>query len=99
VPEAVFRGEVDRMVRDVRETYEPLPGTDRALLPGAIEETLRFYPPYPASRRRVAAYTELGGQVVKAGSWVVGWLTSANRDPDLFPARIGSTFGAGQTSI
>lgn len=25
------------MVRDVRETYEPMPGTDRALLPGAIE--------------------------------------------------------------
>jgi cytochrome P450 len=40
---------------------------DRALLPGAIEETLRFYPPYPASRRRVAAYSELGGQVVRPG--------------------------------
>jgi LDH2 family malate/lactate/ureidoglycolate dehydrogenase len=38
VPEAVFRAEVDRMVRDVRETYEPMPNYDRALLPGAIEE-------------------------------------------------------------
>jgi LDH2 family malate/lactate/ureidoglycolate dehydrogenase len=38
VPEAIFRAEVDRYVRDVRETYEPMPGTDRALLPGAIEE-------------------------------------------------------------
>lgn len=38
VPDAIFRAEVDRMVRDVRETYEPMPGTDRALLPGAIEE-------------------------------------------------------------
>ncbi len=38
VPEAMFTGEVDRMVRDVRESYEPLPGYDRALLPGAIEE-------------------------------------------------------------
>ena len=37
VPSAVFHAEVDRMVRDVRETYEPMPGTDRALLPGAIE--------------------------------------------------------------
>ena len=27
-----------RLVRDVRETYEPMPGTERALLPGAIEE-------------------------------------------------------------
>ena len=38
VPEAVFRAETDRMVRDVRETYEPMPGYDRALLPGGIEE-------------------------------------------------------------
>ena len=37
VPSAVFHAEVDRMVHDVRETYEPMPGTDRALLPGAIE--------------------------------------------------------------
>ena len=37
VPEAVFKAEADRMVRDVRETYEPMPGYDRALLPGAIE--------------------------------------------------------------
>lgn len=38
VPEAVFRAEVDRMGRDIGETYTPMPGTDRALLPGAIEE-------------------------------------------------------------
>ena len=37
VPETVFRAEVDRMVRDVRDTYAPMPGADRALLPGAIE--------------------------------------------------------------
>lgn len=40
VPEAVFKAEVDRMVRDVRETYEPMPGYDRALLPGAMEAEL-----------------------------------------------------------
>jgi LDH2 family malate/lactate/ureidoglycolate dehydrogenase len=38
VPEGVFLAETDRMVRDIRETYTPMPGTDRALLPGAIEE-------------------------------------------------------------
>jgi len=37
IPEDVFRAESDRMVRDVRDTYEPMPGTDRALLPGNIE--------------------------------------------------------------
>lgn len=41
VPEAVFRREVDRLVRDVRETYAPMPGTDQARLPGAIEEECR----------------------------------------------------------
>lgn len=38
VPSDIFHAEVDRLVRDVRETYEPMPGTDRALLPGAIEQ-------------------------------------------------------------
>ena len=37
VPPDLFHAEVDRLVRDVRETYEPMPGTDRALLPGTIE--------------------------------------------------------------
>jgi LDH2 family malate/lactate/ureidoglycolate dehydrogenase len=38
VPEKVFRAEVDRMTRDIGETYTPMPGTERALLPGAVEE-------------------------------------------------------------
>ncbi len=38
IPEEIFRAESDRMVREVRDTYEPMPGNDRALLPGAIEE-------------------------------------------------------------
>ena len=37
LPEEVFGTEVDRLVGDVLETYEPMPGTDRPLLPGAIE--------------------------------------------------------------
>ena len=38
IPGEIFREESDRMVRDVRKTYDPMPGYDRALLPGAIEE-------------------------------------------------------------
>lgn len=38
VPAEVFRAETDRMVRDIRNSYVPMPNTDRALLPGAIEE-------------------------------------------------------------
>jgi cytochrome P450 len=64
--------------------------TDPTLLDGVAEETLRWYPPFPTIRRRVIADTELGAQVVKAGepatpTWVVGWLTAANRDPTRFP--------------
>ena len=38
MPETLFETEVDRMVQDVRNTYEPLPGSKQAQLPGAIEE-------------------------------------------------------------
>ena len=37
VDEDAFYDEVDRLVRDVAESFEPFPGLDRALLPGAIE--------------------------------------------------------------
>jgi LDH2 family malate/lactate/ureidoglycolate dehydrogenase len=62
VPEAVFRRETDRLVRDVRETYEPMPGTDAARLPGAIEaermalhrrEGIRYGEMEQAAARRV----------------------------------------------
>ena len=36
--EAEFRAEADRYVRGIREGHTPIPGTDRAQLPGAIEE-------------------------------------------------------------
>jgi LDH2 family malate/lactate/ureidoglycolate dehydrogenase len=38
ISEDAFLGEADRLARDLRETHEPIPGTDEALLPGAIEE-------------------------------------------------------------
>lgn len=38
VPPEIFKAEVDRYSRAIRETYAPMPGYDRALLPGAIEE-------------------------------------------------------------
>jgi cytochrome P450 len=49
------------------------------------EETWRFYPPFPAARRRAVAATTLGGQRLRAGTWVLGWLTAANRALDQFP--------------
>jgi len=38
VPEDVFGAEVDEYIRDVQESYAPMPGYDRVLLPGGIEE-------------------------------------------------------------
>ena len=38
VPPDVFKAEVDRYVRDIRQTFAPMPGHDEALLPGAVEE-------------------------------------------------------------
>jgi LDH2 family malate/lactate/ureidoglycolate dehydrogenase len=36
----VFAAEADRYIRDIRQTHAPMPGTDQALLPGAVEEQL-----------------------------------------------------------
>ena len=64
VSEEAFRAEVDRMVRDVAATYEPFPGHDRALLPGAVEaerferyrrEGIPFGPPEQESVRGAGA--------------------------------------------
>jgi len=38
VSQDLFRAEADRYARDLAENYAPIPGTDRIMLPGAIEE-------------------------------------------------------------
>jgi LDH2 family malate/lactate/ureidoglycolate dehydrogenase len=37
MPGDVFREEVDRYTRDLRDTHDPIPGTDQVRLPGHIE--------------------------------------------------------------
>jgi LDH2 family malate/lactate/ureidoglycolate dehydrogenase len=67
VPEKAFRAETDRLVRDVRETYAPLPGYDRALLPGAIEEErLRQH------RREGIRYGEMEQEAARQASQRLG---------------------------
>jgi cytochrome P450 len=56
-----------------------------ALLPGAIEEVLRFRSPVQRLSRRALMETTLGGQALPAGTLVFGWLGSANRDETIFP--------------
>ena len=55
------------------------------LLPGAIEEMLRFCSPVVHFRRTATRDTVLGGQPIAAGDKVVVFYASANRDETVFP--------------
>jgi cytochrome P450 len=68
-----------------RARWERLEG-DRSLLPGAIEEFLRFEGPVAyATSRFTTEQIEIGGQHLPAGVPVVVGLSSANRDAARFP--------------
>ena len=54
---------------------------DPSLVPGAVEEVLRFEPPGPFNARYVTRDTELYGQTVPAGSAMLCMVGAANRDP------------------
>ena len=56
-----------------------------ALLPGAIEEVLRYRSPVQFMYRRAAANITLGDQEIRAGQMVLAWIGSANRDERQFP--------------
>ncbi|HVG98911.1 MAG TPA: cytochrome P450 [Chloroflexota bacterium] len=57
---------------------------DPALLPGALEEVLRFRSPVQSMFRTVARDATLGGQELRAGQRVLAWIGSANRDGEVF---------------
>jgi cytochrome P450 len=78
---------------------------DRALIPGTVEETLRFEPTGPHVARHVTRDVDCCGQTVPAGSAMLLLVGSANRDerrygdPDRFDVRRDQgphiTFGYG----
>jgi cytochrome P450 len=57
---------------------------DRSLLPGAIEELMRFDSPLQLFERTATEDVEIGGVTVSAGQKVAALLGSANRDPAVF---------------
>ena len=57
---------------------------DRSLLPGAVEEMLRYVTPVMNFRRQSMLPFELSGTHIDAGQKVVFFHTSANRDEDVF---------------
>ena len=77
---------------------------DPALIPSAVEETLRYEPPSPVQGRYVAHDVEHHGQTVPEGSFMLLLNGSANRDetrfadPDRFDIHRGGShlsFGKG----
>ncbi len=57
---------------------------DQSLLPGAVEELLRFWPPVIHFRRTATTPVELGGKAIAAGDKVAVYHLAANRDPLVF---------------
>ncbi len=57
---------------------------DRSLVPGAVEEILRWANPLHYFRRTATADTEIRGVPIAAGDKVAMYYTSANRDEDVF---------------
>ncbi len=77
---------------------------DPALIPSAVEESLRMFPAFAHFRRTATADAELNGQEIKEGDKVVMWYVSSNRDgtryedPDRFDVTRNpehQAFGAG----
>ena len=54
------------------------------LLPGAVEEVLRYASPVQLDPRRVARPVELHGHALEPDRIVISWLASANRDDTVF---------------
>jgi cytochrome P450 len=57
---------------------------DRSLIPGAVEEILRWANPLHYFRRTATADTVLHGTEIAAGDKVAMYYTSANRDETVF---------------
>ncbi|WP_327303701.1 cytochrome P450 [Streptomyces sp. NBC_01298] len=57
---------------------------NRELLPGAIEELMRLYPPFSRMARVTTTETEIGGQKIGKDELVTLWVGAANRDTRRF---------------
>jgi cholest-4-en-3-one 26-monooxygenase len=57
---------------------------DPSLMPGAVEEILRWEPPIHHFRRTATTDVRLGDQTIAEGQKVIMWYAGANRDPEVF---------------
>lgn len=58
---------------------------DRSLVPGLLEESMRYMSPVAATYRATTREVRLAGQTVPAGKMIMIWYGSANRDERQFP--------------
>jgi cytochrome P450 len=66
--------------RDIREAMQE----DRKLIPGFVEECLRYEPPVAGLFRITRCDVDFGDALVPAGSKVLAIVAAANRDPGVF---------------
>lgn len=59
---------------------------DRDLLPGVVEEAIRWTTPVQHFMRTAAEDTEVGGQAIAEGDWLMLSYVSANHDESVFDA-------------
>jgi cytochrome P450 len=72
-----------RIFHERPETFHLLKQTPE-LIPGFIEETLRYYSPFKMTIRKATRDVELCGEKISAGDLVLPLIASANRDERVF---------------
>jgi cytochrome P450 len=72
-----------RMFHEMPESFDQLKRSPE-LIPGFIEETLRYHSPFKATLRRATRDIELCGQLITEGELVLPLMASANRDERIF---------------
>ena len=66
------------------EQWEALRADPEGMAPKAVEEALRYDPPVQGTSRIALEDTELEGQHVRRGQWVVTMIGGAGRDPEVY---------------
>ncbi len=72
-----------RIFHEMPESFDRLKRSPD-LIPGFIEETLRYHSPFKVALRRAARDVELCGQKIAKGDLVLPMIASANRDERVF---------------
>ena len=67
------------------ECWDQIRSDPPALIPGAVEEALRYRSPVQSMFRTTTTPVEMSNRMIPAGAPVVAWIGAANRDERQFP--------------